>query len=489
MRALPIIRATSRQDWEHLLISKNAPVSEFGTSVFTPTDARMAPLIIYEFKNELSDIIIQNLSIAMNARLISTTVNASYDDRAVLDYFYKIEELGQTDVSLKLALENKLESIFNPFIMENTDIELASSVTYITSNIPAGSCIKNVPSCHLSFAKIGHQISHIVIHNYRRKYSISSAIIIDPGFTGTDESDEALGFLRKYNCIIRKYLGGKAIANDIMMAMECLPFDFCLISTHCGEVSGLEQEFEFKAKDGKVHRIRGIFSHSFAPHYDKDEMVTVQTICVPISVDNVAWEDKLALEKIDGGNILMEFSYRRDTKLINSKKVSRAPYSQALRMYDQNLMLRPQGFSPDAMPIFINNSCFSAYGMADYFMFAGAVTYIGTLKSIHSWIAAEFIRKLFEQDINLPISTMVWLTQKQLFYDQKYFPYIYYGLPFTSLKFVEADSMKIRHLDRLRGSLLRTLNGIDKYDNKFVKDRMKEQTKFLQNEIEKFTSL
>jgi hypothetical protein len=283
---------------------------------------------------------------------------------------------------------------------------------------------------------VGHQIGRILVSEYKLNNCIKNAILIDPGKTGTNEL-YSIGNNLKYNkCLVLRLFEKSATAFKVMNSLDYLPYDLCIISTHCGEVGGADQTFQFKASDGKCHSIRVWAVHTFAPHYDNNEMVTVQTLYIQKEADGVCRDDIEGWQKIKGWEIFEEFMKLdlMDTKVINRGEIRKVQFSQTLQLYGQNYMPSFHGFNSRLPPVFINNSCFSAYEMADNFMFAGARGYVRTVNSVQTWVAEEVINIFLKLDNSLPVTTRLWLTQKDIYSKNKYFQYVFYGLPFSRLK-------------------------------------------------------
>jgi len=484
---IEIIEANKSGDWKHIEHSdqliKNLGKEEFKTNIMTNTYT-----IAYEYQNDISDIIVQNLAIALGAELISLKSLRHFTPEEFKEFFYILEEAPSLFQKIKA-----MDSLKN--IKKNLEIELkingfCSSIIFITRGFPLGAIHNTLPSSHLDFVMLGYQIARILAAEFMLYNKIRRAILVDPGKTGTNELADIGRALVRKNCIIKKMFERNATTYKTMLSLEILPYDLCIISTHCGEVGGADQTIIFKASDNKIHKIRLWAVYAFAPHYDKYEMITVQVLYIPKEIDGINWQNKEKIAEMNGGQIFSELQSidLLDAKVINHGPIKRVPFSQSLGLHDQVLMPRFHGFNSILPPFFVNNSCFSSYEMATNFMFGGARGYIGTVNSVQTWIAEEFIRLFFNSDDALPAATRTWLVQNKIYDDHNFHQYIYYGLPFTSLQCSENP----QHLSAIY--YLRDLQKIYKdykkmiQDESFqdIKDRTQDVANFVKSEIEIF---
>lgn len=312
-------------------------------------------------------------------------------------------------------------------------------IIFFTRGIPYGILPFESPVTHLFMERdLGIQILRGYVNMLEKPKGISLAIICDPAEIPDTESSKINDIMIR-NGVNVIYLHGKgATSHKFQYLISYYPYDFAMISSHAGEISGRRITEEFiNSKGNKYTVIYDLFA-TFAPipHHDK---IPVFEMTVPVSINGISWTNKnrLELDPTQEDFDLKEFSSgdRQKRKILSTEECKKIKFSNALKLNDFEWIPAFHAIADTRYPVIFNNACSSWIEMAGNFMFAGAVVYIGTTKDINTSLAVACGSRAIEiATKRQSLLYSVFQAQKQYVDQLGYSPYLYWGYPDASLR-------------------------------------------------------
>ena len=272
---------------------------------------------------------------------------------------------------------------------------------------------------------------------------------------------------------MRSHEGSGASVRAVAEMIELFPYDLLIIPTHCGNVSGYRQTYEFTDLEGVARRLVVDVAMGFARTNQKD-MSSIRQFVNFVTLDGVDWRALKKTERAHVGRVMRDFIAQTcagsDNRLepVASESIPHIVGSAVLRMYDQNYMPVPRPIADRGTPIVINNACGSWHRLADNDTFVDARAYIGTLFPVAANEAQEVVVKLLGKYFGRPLAAALWSAQREVYGDAVSRPYILTGVYPQRLRASQHDIPKYiaARLTRALGRWKIALKNLDSRDEK-----------------------
>ncbi|MBY0241199.1 MAG: hypothetical protein K2X55_17975 [Burkholderiaceae bacterium] len=388
-------------------------------------------LVVCEDKNQLSQVIAANYAFAIGAglQLIPTPDEGFVVDTNDRFYSAKSDEHGSTT--------SKLEDLASLLRESMGDIELdgVQSVTFITSGLPWGFGLQELPTTHLFiYPDLGLSIIHGVAASLGDAKPLRLVAMVDPGQVQSSEVVKAGRSLVDRGALIMAFRQHRASVRTVSMLMELLPYDLLFIATHCGDVKGYRETHVFKDASG-TERTLVLDTALQVTAAGRDDKVEVKAYEKFVSIDGVPWEDKEQRMRAVGSALLDFYKEPLGRRQPASREENvRVVGSAALAMHDGNLLATPMNTGANSFPLIFNNACVSWHELAGRFMFGGARGYIGTLIEVADSEAQEVAMGVLDEYFGRPLAHALWSAQNKVSGSGIRRPYVMVGVHFQRLR-------------------------------------------------------
>ena len=397
-------------------------------------------LVVCEEGDEFAQVIAANYAYSLNAGLcLIPTISKNKAD-SIIEEFYNLYEVNEKSPTLVLEnLRDDLKKLSGLEILQNY-----RSITFITKEIPWGFGYPELPSTHLfSYPDLGISIINGILSEQADSSGIRVAILIDPGEVEAKETSFAIKSFRHRSVFIKVLLSSQATVYKASKTIELYPYDFLLISSHCGDASGRRLTYKFKDSEGR-DRTLVVDEAIGIGRPPQDEKRDVTLFYKFVSLDGVDWDDKDKKKDLYVGTAIKDWNERVDDwenfKPVKTESIDRVQWSSALRMYDGNYICIPPSLCQYHSPIIFNNACASWHRLAGAFIFANARTYIGTLFSVTDAEAQEVAKRLLESYFGKPLAVALWRAQNDVYGKSVRRPYVLVGTHFQRLRTTRVDA-------------------------------------------------
>ena len=356
-----------------------------------------------------------------------------------------------------MVLENLRDDIKKLSGLEN--LQNYRSITFITKEIPWGFGHPELPSTHLfSYPDLGISIINGILSERADSSGIRVAVLIDPGKDEAKDTSFAIKSFRHRSVFIKGLLSNQATVYKASKTIELYPYDFLLISSHCGDASGRRLTYKFKDSEGRDRTLVVDQATGFGkpPQDEKlDVTLDVTQFYKFVSLDGVDWDDKDKKKDLYVGTAIKDWNERVDDwknfKPVKTESIDRVQLSSALRMYDGNYICIPTSLCQFHSPIIFNNACASWHRLAGAFIFANARTYIGTLFSVFDAEAQDVAKRLLGSYFGKPLAVALWRAQNDVYGESVRRPYVLVGTHFQRLRTTRIDAPRYL-VERLKQS-------------------------------------
>ena len=199
-------------------------------------------LVVCEEGFEFAQLVAANFAYSVGAGLqLIPQVDEDLSE-AMLERLYNIDterELSATQVLA--AVRQQIREVVG-----HIEIPRDGSITFFTRSFPIGFAFQEVPSTHLEvYPNLGINMVNGIAAAQRNGPGTRTAALIDPQTTMSTEINSAMRNLAPRGIYVRKYEGPDADVSSVSQVLESFPYDFLLISTHCGDVPGYRWTYDF----------------------------------------------------------------------------------------------------------------------------------------------------------------------------------------------------------------------------------------------------
>ncbi|MBG78247.1 MAG: hypothetical protein CL570_04370 [Alphaproteobacteria bacterium] len=442
-------------------------------------------LVVCEEGDELAQVIAANYAYSIGAGLCLISELEEGKAETICEAFYSSAD--HADITQTEKLEQLKEMLREA--SANIPLDGKKMLTFISGKIPWGFAYPEIPTTHIfNYPDMGISILNAMIPEQPNTQGLSLGVMIDPEQVEASEVETVKESLGQRGMILKTLKGSGANVYNVTRNIGLLPYDFLLISTHCGDASGWEWTYEYKDSEGiertlVTHTTIGVGN---IPH--EDELLEVMQFSKFTSLDGVNWNDPKAKEELYVGTAILDYIERSrdmdDFKPVKKVPINRVRGSSALKMWDNNYIPVPEHIAGDSLPIILNNACSSWHRLAGDFIFGQARVYIGTLFEVMDAQACEIAIKLTSKYFGKSLAVALWRAQNDVYQDSIKRPYIMVGPHFQRLRITSEDKAKrvFQNMTRSGANMARSLNDNNKDD--FANKKIKENLDFLKAEIE-----
>jgi hypothetical protein len=405
-------------------------------------------IAVIEKSDSIGEVIAENFCIANGYKILKV-------EKVTKELADEVDELLRNwnlaeDSLIRKESKDELFNIFRSRVGKLEEFEF-KRVVFFTNGIPYGILPFRSPVAHFLLERdLGLQI----LRGYKRinegNSSFALSMICDPGDIPNTES---VGIKKKFktNGIdILDLSGANAQPYRFMHLIERYPFDFIMISSHAGELSGKRITSKVTSSKGIINDVVYDLYACFALQPGEDK-VTVTELIIPISIDGILWTDKKQLRDNDRARhfnfeeFRKDLNYDKKEKIIKTEDREGRKFSNALQLYKGSWIPALHEVGDIRYPIIFNNACSSWIEMANRFLFAGASVYIGTTKDINTIMAFDCGIKFIEFALKQKSMLFsLFRAQKTFVKELGYSPYLYWGHPDISLRPTYLDAQKIK---------------------------------------------
>ena len=384
-------------------------------------------LVVCEAGKPLSEIIAANYAYSLDADfIIIPEVNRDIAERITEDLYSIDEQQDQSFTDNFIQISGIIKQLCpNVVPLKNENI------TFFTSHIPYGLAFPEVPSTHLNiYPDLGVTVLNGFASGNSKSTGVRSAVLVDPGESQALEIKPIIETLVKHKIFVRGYPSERANVRDITNTVQFFPYDFLYFATHCGDVEGYRDTYEFKDASGKNRRlvVDTAVSFDLTGNHDKVKIVEFRRFH---ELDGISWSDPDKSKKMVVGTAINDFDKLVEEKKLepaHREKISRVLGSSVLEMYDDNYIPMLRQLAGNGTPVIFNNSCSSWHELSNRFMFAGSRAYIGTLFPVHGFEAAPVAEFFVEHQEDTTLAESLWRSQNETYGSQSRRPYIIMGV-------------------------------------------------------------
>lgn len=335
--------------------------------------------IIGEDVENAESIIAANYAIAFG---VSFTAVKNLKDREAEEIQRLIQDWYEN--SNNVALKNVLERIEKR--IGKINFRDQKFVTFFTEGLPYSLYLKNIIPCSYINIRLGADL--FVINGLTTEHAqpFGSAIIFSPGFFADEETKNILEFFKQNNFFIRSLIGRTATVHNFDFNAQHFPYDILHICSHGGEVDGYHVVDEFIDRKGIKHSVEYDEVVGFSPIPGKD-LIEVHRKTIFKKFDGFPWMSE-KLKRCNYSEYVFKDMWKeirlneKHNKLAKRQHQNRIPTSCAIRCFDSIHQGMFRILASHSSPIIFNNTCWSWFEVAKFFLSRGARGYIGTLWEI-----------------------------------------------------------------------------------------------------------
>ena len=466
------------------LRQKKEIVFEQKASAYIVANPELEHIVVCEQGNELVQVIAANYAFSIGAGMCLIPEVSEEKAETLCEAFYCSSDCADTTQT------ERLEKLKDTLCELSLDIPLEGKrmLTFVTGKMPWGFAYPEIPTTHIfNYPDMGIAILNAMVSEQPNTQGLSLGVMIDPEQVQASEVDIVKKNLSQRGMILKTLRGSEADVYNVTRNIGLLPYDFLLISTHCGDANGWEWTYEYEDSEGikrelVTHTTIGVGN---IPH--EDEMFEVMQYSKFVSLDGVDWNDPEAKETLYVGTAILDYIERSkdmdDFKPVKKESIDRVRGSSALKMWDNNYIPVSEHIAGESLPIILNNACCSWHRLAGTFTFGQARAYIGTLFEVMDFQACEIAIKLTQKYFCKSLAVALWRAQNDVYDDNIKRPYIMVGPHFQRLRVTKENKAKrvFQNMTRSYMNMVRSLN--DNNKNEYVTKKTRENLDFLKQEI------
>lgn len=405
-------------------------------------------VVVIENKNDISSVIAVNYAFAINAEIFLVE---EFNKERVYDIqrnIYKWREDGDYEAYKKVEEEiNKR--------VKGINFSKFEYATFFTEGLPYSLILKN--SIPMSYVNRSLREDLFIFNNifYEGSDSFDSAIVFSPEEFGDEETQILITKLKSEKFFVKELIGNNATVDNFDKYVGHYPYDILHICSHGGETDGYYVIEEFEDRKGKKHQVEYEEIVGFSRLPGKN-LVREHRKAIFRKFDGFKWISP-ELKRQDIPSYVFEdmrktlFTEEMGKNAVRRKASHPIFTSCHVKCFDsihqgEFLVLASQN-----SPIIFNNTCSSWYEISKNFIAGGCRGYIGTLWKIKNSIAKDAANKFYGNFLERNVLDSFFEMCKQIKTTLDSDIYIYWGLPFSTIK-------KPKKLGRgkVLGELLRT---------------------------------
>ena len=354
-------------------------------------------------------------------------------------------------------------------------------VTFFTEGLPYTLRV-NIPGL-CTYVDLANSADHLILNSILAETTtqLPSAVVFTVDeFLNNGEAQAVVARLAESKFYVRSLSGMGATGFSFGYHAEHFPYGILHIVSHGGEVDGYSVTEEFTDRKNVTH----VFEYDEVVGFHgvpKADLIGVQRKVIPKAIDGIAWDDD------ERKGILPHYVYEDLRKQVFSEEnwgenAQRKPLANIVgschvKCNDgiHQAMFRTVGGY--GAPLIFNNTCWSWWGIADFFISGGARAYLGTLWAIHDSVAVAAADAFFEDALGGNIAAAVREANRTIADTDDAGIYALWGLHFSTLS-------KGRSIDQSMHGVCDRLATLLKMYGKFLESRDVTEDDVRDNSIE-----
>lgn len=389
-------------------------------------------LVACEGGDDLAEVIASNVAFASNASLAIFPELADEDREAWLEEIYALGDGQDVTHRFQHLVERARHHL------HGIDFTRFRSVLFVTAGFPWGIAVPETPSTHVyRYPDFGRIAIQGIWASQGAERSARTALLIDPMKVDGSEIPTIKKALLDNGTLVKTLSGHAAKQIQVQFNIDLLPHDIIVISSHAGDAPGDRITYVFADADGKQRTLVADRALGIS-HDGSEDMFQVTEYHRFHSLDGVDWRSKEGKTALPVGSAIQTWSEMRGSDksdaIVSREPLPRVVGSMAIQLHDGIWLFSSHGFSPDAAPLFVNNSCWSWHELSSRAMFAGARGYLGSLFPITDAEAQEVAQLIFGRYKGTELPRALCLAQQDVYGDSARRPYVLVGLPYIAIK-------------------------------------------------------
>ncbi|MEH7125598.1 hypothetical protein V7127_20520 [Bacillus sp. JJ1773] len=420
-------------------------------------------IVIAEKNNDLSDIIITNYAVTINAdiKFIEPISEEDIDDfnRNLIHWKRNRSYGGYIKVSDYI---NKA--------LGDIDFEKYQYATFFTDGIPYGVLFNDLTCCTHVLRSINEDL--FIFNNIYYEFSkrmFDSALLFSPepndlGASVVEETNIIDSILKENNFNVKSIRNYQATVKAFDQNVSYYPYDLLHVVSHGGETNGYYVEQEFIDRNGKKH----IVEYEEVAGFAKEDTEFFKVVSKKIFkfLDGAKWKSKELDDKrypqYVYDDMLKSITADEDKINITRTKVDYlVEKSCHIQCFDSIHQGQFHTVASNTTPIIFNNTCTSWKEFSTQIIAAGCRGYIGTLWNIgndEAFKAAKFFyTNVFNKTIASNVNNMLRIIENENYKDI----YIFCGLHFSTI-----SRPKVKSKDKVIDELIESLKRWNLYISK-----------------------
>lgn len=397
-------------------------------------------LVACELGDPHAEVVASNLAFGFNASFRTFPELAEEEREEWIHDIYALGEGNSKACDIEMITNRALRHL-GAF-----DVAGYGTVLWITAGFPWGIAFPSTPSTHLNrYPDLGRSVIEGLWASQSSEMGSRVALLVDPGKVGGSEIPVVNRALLTNGCLTQVLRNQGAAVAEVNSAINLLPYDIIVLSSHAGDAPGERITYEFNDYEGRRRKlvVDEAVGFGFDPHEQK---VMVTTYSRFHALDGVSWRDKPAKAALPVGSAIRAWSeieepQERRSCIVKREPISRVVGSMGIQLHDGVWFFVSHGFSPKSAPLVVNNACWSWHEISERAMYAGARGYMGCLVPILGPEAERVSEGVFERYLGIPLPIALWASQRDAYEASLRRPYVLVGLPCISVPFNGGDSV------------------------------------------------
>lgn len=313
--------------------------------------------------------------------------------------------------------------------------------TFFTNGLPYSLVLENAIPCSYVHLSLKPDLFVFNCIAFERAEAPHSAVVFSPLFFADEETSWLTQFFMDNNYYTRQLVGRDASFANLDFTVQHFPYSLLHICSHGGEVDGWEVSEQFVDRNGETHVIEydEVVGCDLVP--DKDGRVQVHRKAIFRKLDGLPWmSEELEKKKIPQYVFqdMWQALYRDQRAKINPNakrtKKGQVATSCAIRCSDTIHQGELQILASHSSPLVFNNTCWSWYEVASFFLSCGSRGYIGTLWAIDNEGAILGARTFYDSVFSSTVLSAFHQAVRAIDNTQSKNIYVFWGLHFSTLQ-------------------------------------------------------
>ena len=392
-----------------------------------------AGLVVVEAAyNNAASIIAVNYASSINAAVKIVAPLKRKEQRRILSLLQAWKDNG--DDAARAALFAEIDGRLTLDEVSGYDF-----VTFFTDGLPYTVRL-SVPGVY-SYVNLSNDADHFVISNIRAETEpqLRSAVVfaIDD-LAGNGEAQSVASRLEENRFAVRTLAGRGATGFSFGYHAEHFPYGVLHIVSHGGQIDGYAVTEEFIDRNGVKHVVEYDEVVGIQRVLTEHDLFSVQRKVIFKAIDGLVWGgDEQTSEKMP------RYVYEDMRKQLFSKKhwgrgsrrVPKAsvPGSCAIKCNGGVHQAMFRSVAGYGAPLIVNNTCWSWWGISDFFISGGARSYLGTLWAVDDAVAVRAADTFYNQALGGNIAEAVREVERSIIGTHNAGVYALWGLHFSTL--------------------------------------------------------